>query len=250
MIAGKKLQSRKSGWEGMRCFGRGQTGHVKRDCPNKKPTEKVYLSVGGKQHPSYEVNKDLGVQHQGLVEGQELQDILLDTGCTRTMLQADLVPPRKFLEGDAVTIQCAHGDTVLYPLANIAIQVEGLEIEVEAAISDKLPVAVLLGKEVPEFAQLLGKVRASSGLGKQQGEALVVVTRAQARQNLEEELLRREKESLAGAKPSPMEERTGEPEAQTDGSANTPTKDQRWLHQQCAEDHEQGGVSRHLLQQY
>ena len=94
---------------------------------------------------------------------------------------------------------------------------EGLEIEVEAAISDELLVAVLLGKEDPEFAQLLGKGRASSGLGKQQGEALVVVTRAQARQNLEEELLRREKELLAGAKPSPVEERTGEPEAQTDG---------------------------------
>ena len=45
----------------------------------------------------------------------------------------------------------------------------------------------------------------------------MVVTRAQAQQNLEEELLRREKEPLAGAKPSPMEERTGEPEAQTDG---------------------------------
>ena len=140
----------------MRCFGCGQTRHVKRDCPDKKPTEKVYLSVGGKQHPSDEVDKGLGVQHQGLVEGQEVQDILLDTGCTRTMVQADLVPPRKFLEGDAVTIQCAHGDTVLYPLANVAIQVEGLEIEVEAAISNKLPVAVLLGKEVLEFAQLLG----------------------------------------------------------------------------------------------
>ena len=253
VIAGKKLQSRKTGWEGVRCFGCGQTGHVKRDCPDKKPTEKVYLSVGGKQHPSNEVDKGLGVQHQGLVEGQEVQDILLDTGCTRTMVRADLVPSRKFLEGDAVTIQCAHGDTVLYPLANVAIQVEGLEIEVEAAISDKLPVAVLLGKEVPEFAQLLGKGRASSGLGKQQGEALVVVTCARVRQNLEEELLRREKELLAGAKPSPVEERTGEPEAQTDGieqAVQTPplTKDQRrWLRQQCA-DHEQGGVSRHPLE--
>ena len=88
----------------MRCFRCGQTGHVKRDCPDKKSTE-VYLSVGGKQHPPYEVNKDLGVQHQGLVEGQEVQDILLDTGCTCTMVRADLVPLRKFLEGDAVTIQ-------------------------------------------------------------------------------------------------------------------------------------------------
>ena len=78
----------------------------------------------------------------------------------------------------------------------------------------------------------------------------MVVTHAQARQYLEEELLGREKELLAGAKPSPVEERTGEPEFQTDGTVQAPplTKDQRrWLRQQCAEDHEHGGVTRHPL---
>ena len=51
--------------------------------------------------------KDLRVRHQGRVEGQEVRDILLVTGCTRTMVQVDLVVPEKILEGDAVEIQCA-----------------------------------------------------------------------------------------------------------------------------------------------
>ena len=38
----------------------------------------------------------------------------------------------------------------IYPIANVAMQVDGLEIKVEAAIS--LPVSVLLEKEVPELA--------------------------------------------------------------------------------------------------
>ena len=61
------------------------------------------------------------------MEGQEVQDILLDTGCTRTMVHADLVPPHKFLEGDSVIIKCAHSDVVLYPLANVDMEVDGLK---------------------------------------------------------------------------------------------------------------------------
>ena len=77
--AGKKSPSRKIGWEGIRCFEYWQPGHIRRDCPKKKPSDKVYLSVG--QEPSCEVKKDLRVRHQGCVEGQTVQDILLDTGC-------------------------------------------------------------------------------------------------------------------------------------------------------------------------
>ena len=57
------------------------------------------------------------VTHRGKVEGSEVTDILLDTGCSRTMVKHSLVPEERSLEGQAVTIQCAHSDVALYPLA-------------------------------------------------------------------------------------------------------------------------------------
>ena len=55
--------------------------------------------------------------HPRIVEGQEVADILLDTGCSRALVRRDLVNEEKMLEGEAVKIRYAHGDTVLYPLA-------------------------------------------------------------------------------------------------------------------------------------
>ena len=87
---------------------------------DRKSVEKVLFSAGEKQEPScWQLEKDLGVRHRGCVEGQEVRDILLDTGWTRTMVQAYVVAPEKILEGDAMEIQCVHGDSVWYPLANV-----------------------------------------------------------------------------------------------------------------------------------
>ena len=124
----------------------------------------------------------------GLVEGCPTDSILLDTGCSRTMVQRRLVPEGKMLPGEAVTIRCAHGDTVLYPLASLQLQVEGLPLQIKAAVSDTLPVAVLLGMDDPELVQLV-----SMGLGAQsetQEDVMVVMTRARAKQQLEEEIIR------------------------------------------------------------
>ncbi len=72
-----------------------------------------------------------------------MADILLDTGCSRTLVRSDLASADKLLEGEAVTIRCAHGDTVLYPLAEVSIEVEGVPIQLEAAVSEMLTVSVL-----------------------------------------------------------------------------------------------------------
>ena len=76
---------------------------------------------------------------------------LLDTGCSRTLVHRDLVPESKIQQGEAVAIRCAHGDTVLYPLAKISLEVAGCPITAEAAVSDTLPVSLLLGTDTPEL---------------------------------------------------------------------------------------------------
>ena len=44
------------------------------------------------------------VSKVGLVEGKQVKSILLDTGCSRTLVRKDLVPQHKLLHGEAVAI--------------------------------------------------------------------------------------------------------------------------------------------------
>ena len=89
-------------------------------------------------------------------------------------------------------------------------------------MSGRLPVAVLLGRDIPEFDQLLGSMDARSA---PTDEALVVVMSAQARNELEAE---REKELLAGGSPTPVEYE------QRQGTHLTKER-KRQLRQQCQE---------------
>ena len=54
----------------------------------------------------------------GMVEGRRVGGILLDTGCTQTLVRQDLVPEEKRIEG-TTQIRCAHGDIISYPLAEV-----------------------------------------------------------------------------------------------------------------------------------
>ena len=200
----------------IKCFNCRQEGHIAANCPGEPAllcdTNPVTAS------------KDLGIEtwrRSGKVEGKFVPEIVLDTGCKRTMVHQELVPPEKIIEGDVATIRCAHGDTVLYPLAKVNMEIEGVPIEVEAAVSSTLPVSVLLGEDVPALNQLLGNkaVRTCSTAD----DVLVVVTRAQAKKQLEEEIIRREQEVLSGARASPVQglgqasDDTGHPDTKSGG---------------------------------
>lgn len=45
------------------------------------------------------------------VDGKAVSDILLDTGCTHTLIRRDLVSEDRLLDS-TIEIQCAHGDCV------------------------------------------------------------------------------------------------------------------------------------------
>ena len=82
-------------------------------------------------------------------------------------------------------IQCAHGDTVMYPLANIEIQLGGVAFIVEAAVSDWLPMSVLLATDVPQLVELLIGVGQQTEPNGDSGQArdVLVMTRSQQRLN-------------------------------------------------------------------
>ena len=64
-----------------------------------------------------------------------VSEVVLDTGCSRTMVRRDLVPEENLLPGEAVTVLCAHGDTMLYPLAYVDMEVEGMQLRTKVAIA-------------------------------------------------------------------------------------------------------------------
>ena len=81
---------------------------------------------------------------------------MLDTGASRTLVREDLVPPQAIREGSSVTIRCAHGHTVTYPLAQISISVGSQQaMTVTVAISRTLPASVLLGRDVLKLKELI-----------------------------------------------------------------------------------------------
>ena len=83
------------------------------------------------------------------------------------------------------------------------MEVDGLPIKVEAAVSEKLPMGMLLETDVPELSTLFGtEVKLTDG----EDDVMVVVTLAHAPRQLEEEILRRKKEIHSGAKPTSLED--------------------------------------------
>ena len=60
----------------------------------------------------------LGLHVSGKVDGIPVKkSVVLDTGCIRALVRSDLVPQNNLLKSKVVAMPCAHGDTVLYPLA-------------------------------------------------------------------------------------------------------------------------------------
>ena len=106
------------------------------------------------------------------------------------------------LPGKATTIHCVHGDNLLYPVARLNLEVEGVPVAVEAAVAKNLPTSVLLGTDVPELGRLLG-LKPRSRWNKTQ-RALLAVTRAGARRQAKEEEERRQKEADCQVTSSPV----------------------------------------------
>lgn len=155
---GESRTRERAGIETRKCHACGQEGHLVRNCPKKgtepspsresgvkkEKTERNTLrcyNCGKRGHiamhcPDNTLFCDGGVgraaTRRGKVEGTEAEDILLDTGCSRTMVRRELVPEEKIVEGEAVTVRCAHGDMVLYPLVEVELELEGRKRRVKA----------------------------------------------------------------------------------------------------------------------
>ena len=59
---------------------------------------------------------------QGVVNDFLVDDLLLDTGCFKTIAQRDLVGEEQI---ESAVVQCAHGYAIAYPLTAIELEIQG-----------------------------------------------------------------------------------------------------------------------------
>ena len=94
----------------------------------------------------------------------------------KIIVRRDLVGEEQRLEGKPTIIQCAHGDAIAYPLAEVQLQIQGKSMLVRAAVSDILPQSALVGTDVPGMLEML---QGAANLEEHPIEsALVVMTRS------------------------------------------------------------------------
>ena len=77
--AGRMPQQSRTGLERVKCFGCKNFGHMKKNCPDREAA--MYCKDQQKRREA--PGQVGGVWRHGLVEGREVQDILLDTGQAR-----------------------------------------------------------------------------------------------------------------------------------------------------------------------
>ena len=170
--------------EGVTCFNCGKKGHISRHCPNNVL---VCAHVGWRN----------GLQRSGTVNGRIVEGIMLDTGCSRTMVHSDLVSDGQIREGESAVVRCAHGDTAMYPMADICVELDSYTIDTVAAVSNTLPMDVLLGTDVPELGMLLSQAS-------ERAEVFMATTRAQAKKEAKAERDSLVKELRSGVRPNPI----------------------------------------------
>ena len=79
----------------------------------------------------------------GTLDGQPVQ-VLVDTGSHMSVARADLVDQSKWKKKE-VELQCVHGDTASYPVADVMCELDGWMKEVTVAVVPGLPVDFLVG---------------------------------------------------------------------------------------------------------
>ena len=85
---------------------------------------------------------------KGQVNGGPVVKMKIDTGCARTKIHTSIIPPVCIKES-TIEMIAATVETRYYKLADLTLMMNGEQYNVEAAVLDKLPVPVLLGKDLP-----------------------------------------------------------------------------------------------------
>ena len=205
--ATKDTEKPKRAHKDIKCFNCQQRGHLAVNCPHGAMfcSECPVDYKGNSAVRQTSTAKGQGLYTPGKVEGSSVESIVLDTGCSRTLVRSNLVPQDKVLEGEIIAIRCAHGDTVLCPLILVDLEINGHHIEVEAALSETFPMPVLLGTDVPQLQDFIGQAFFGKSQGQGTEDVFALTTRTQFLRQTEQETMLDQADKLSGMVPMALD---------------------------------------------
>ena len=134
-------------------------------CPDHQGCEQTNAGLSGMACDEVAWNKESQKYlHRGMLNGKPVQ-MLIDTGCTKTMVSADYIHPNCIDNDNQEKILCVHGDMVSYPTAEVNLKLGQWSQVAKVVVAPGIPVPVLLGTDIYEL------------------KPVMVTTRAQARRN-------------------------------------------------------------------
>lgn len=192
------------------CYNCGKVGHIASKCPlprakasGRKSGGSYFCDTARNSSKAASLSnvksREGEYMCQGLVEGKPAE-LLVDSGASCTLVHQALVAQEKIKTDDQLHIKCAHGDSALYPTANIEININGKLYHVRAGVSPTLPRPVLLGRDIGNLLEL----------AVQEQEAYAVLTRIQRRKKEKEEAAALAKEITSGVRPKQLMVETDE----------------------------------------
>lgn len=80
--------------------------------------------------------------------------VLVDTGCSQTLIRDGVVPNPKPTEKE-IQLQCIHGDTRLYPIARVKLEIAPHNAVLQVGVIPRLAYSLILGHDWPWFKEFL-----------------------------------------------------------------------------------------------
>ena len=130
----------------LQCHWCKNWGHIAAVCP-----QRLQSGVRATSRPAFlststevETNCEDKFVRNGKVDGKPIK-ILLDTGSKMSIVRADLVNQTRWNVKDGMPIQCVHGDQLIYPTAEVLLEVDGWSKSLRVALVPQVPVDMIVG---------------------------------------------------------------------------------------------------------
>ena len=123
------------------CYGCGELGHIRPNCPNRERNVRVVRSVK-------EQNAESGSFVDGLLAGVQVKGLRVDTGAEITVVHEDFIPSATYTGETVVLDSWRRAQFSTHRVARIAIQVGKVKVEAEVAVTDTLGCPALLGPDL------------------------------------------------------------------------------------------------------